>query len=283
MSEPDGNDDLKRRKLELEIRALRNPFQSNPALWISCATAIAALLFGVFSLRYSRNEWVLSQIEKKQAEQETQTLKSQNQTLAAENKDLTSQKETLSAEIQTMSNQRAELTSLLQNADSLLGRAQTTTDPNLRSDIDKLRQTTNPTSSFWSSLLSEANKPEMKEAAQFDRALRDAIQQLMNAYRNISEKELSGFQMSQTGAGPQKKRYDIDLAFVRPGYRQPKLYTKYVIRVEGTNLQFVFLDGEKEKPFYVTSVDHPTYGQDFEEAVKGAAAAQLKAELERSD
>jgi len=159
VNEPNGNEDLKREKLNLEIRALRGPFRSNPALWISCATAIAAFLFGVFSLRYSRNEWILSQIEKNKAEQETHNLSSQNQALATQNKDLISQKEKLSGEIGSMSKQRSELASLLRNADSLLGRAQTTADANLRCDIDKLRETPNPMSSFWSSLLCEANKP----------------------------------------------------------------------------------------------------------------------------
>src|SRR5947209_10422354 len=102
MNEPSDDTDLRREKLTLEIQALRRPFRSNPAVWISCATAIGALLFGMFSLRYSRNEWVLSQIEKNKAERETKELKSQKQALASDNQRLTGEKQRLSADVEAM-------------------------------------------------------------------------------------------------------------------------------------------------------------------------------------
>jgi hypothetical protein len=278
VSAPQEKPELELQKLRLEIRTLQRPFRSNPAHLISALTALLAVAALFFSVRFSQNEYVLAETKSAQAKIETE--KAEETT-----KHLTDDKRKLEEDIAAKVKRRDELEALLHNADSLLSRAQATADSKLRSDIDKLRETTKPSSPFWSSLPEVVNQPSLREAANVDRVLREANDQITNARGRIQAKELSGFQNSQTGynANIKNKRVENQLAFMKPGYQQPKSYTKYVVQMIGNELQFSFWDGNKETVFYRTPVDRPMYNQDFEEAIKRSVEPQLKVELDRSD
>ena len=265
-------------KLHLEIKALKRPFRTNPAHWISTATAVLAITALFFQYRLSRNESILAETKSVQAKIETQKAEEATKQLRADVK-------MLEADIAMKSKQRDQLEALVRNADALLSRAQATADSRLRGDIEKLRETTKPSSSFWSSLPEIINQPEVKDAARIDHLLRDANDQITRARGEILSKDLPGFQTSQTGysADIRNKRVENQLAFMKPGYQQPKSYTKYIVKMVGNELQFSFVEGDNESAFYRTSADRPLYGPDFVDAVRHSIEPQLKAELERSD
>jgi cell division protein FtsB len=278
MSAPEDKSELERQKLKLEIRALQKPFRNNPAHWISSITAILAIMAVFLQYRVSRNEFILAEAKSVQAQNETEKAKQKTDELNQKVTDL-------EQDIAAKSKRRDELEAILRNADSLLSKAQPAVDPTLRSEIAKLRETTQPSSPFWSSLPNIVNQPELKEAANAGRLLRDANQQLMNAHRTIQEKELNGFQNVQSGLNLdfKNKRIENALAFVRPGYTAPKSSTNYVIKIVGNELQFSFSQNGADTMFYRTPADQPVYDKNFEEAVKRSVEAQLKTELDRSD
>jgi hypothetical protein len=199
---------LQRKKLQLEIRTLERPFRNNPAHWISGATALLAITALFFQYRLSRNEFILAETKSVQAKIETE--KAQEAT-----KRFTEDVRRLEQEIAEKAKRRDELETLVRNADSLLSKAQITANPELRSEIETLRETTKPSSPFWSSLPIIVNQPELKEAARIERLLSEANQQIMRARSEIQSKELTGFQTSQTGYQPdfKNKRLENHLAF----------------------------------------------------------------------
>jgi hypothetical protein len=277
-SEPDGKAKLECLKLRLEIEKLRRPFRTDPAHWISSATAVLAITALFFQYRLSRNEFILAETKSVQAKIDTE--KAEETT-----KRLTEQVHGLERDIAVKTKQRDKLEALVRNADSLLSRAQVTADTNLRGEIENLRETTKPSSSFWSSLPQMVNQPDLREAAHIGVILRDANDQIMRARGQIQSKDLSGFQTSQTGYNPdlKNKRVENQLAFVKPGYQSPISYTKYAVQVIGNELIFSFSEGDKEAVFYRTLAGDPLYDQEFEEAVRRSIEPQLKAELQRSD
>lgn len=270
--------DLERQKLQLEIQTLEKPFRSNPTHWISSATALLAITALFFQYRLSRSEFLLA---------ETKSIKAQIDTEKAEQatKQLKEDVRTLEQDIAAKAKRRDELEALVRNADSLLSRAQVTADSKLRGDIETLRETTRPSSSFWSSLPERVNQPEVKEAAHIDRLLRDANSQIMRVRDQIQSKDLSAFQTIQTGYSQDVKnrRLENQLAFMKPGYQSPVSYTKYVIQVIGNEILFSFVEGTEQPVFYRTSADQPLYDQKFEEAIRRSIEPQLDAELKRSD
>jgi hypothetical protein len=270
--------ELERQKLQLEIKALAKPFRSNPSHWISSATALLAITALFFQYRLSRSEFLLAETKSVQARIETE--KAEQTT-----KQLTEDVKKLEQDIAAKAKQRDELEALVRNADSLLSRAQVTADSKLRSDIETLRETTKPSSSFWSSLPERVNQPEVKEAAHIDRLLRDANDQITRVRGQIQSKDLSTFQTIQTGYSQdvKKKLLENQLAFMKPGYQSPVSYTKYVIQVIGNEILFSFVEADKATVFYRTPADHPLYNQEFEEAVRRSIEPQLDTELKRSD
>ncbi len=269
---------LERQKLELEIKALAKPFRSNPSHWISSATAVLAVTALFFQYRLSQSEFLLAETKSVQARIETE--KAEQAT-----KQLRENVKTLEQDIAEKAKRRDELEALVRNADSLLSRAQVTADSKLRSEIEILRETTKPSSSFWSSLPERVNQPEVKEAAHIDRLLHESNDQIMRARGEILTKNLPGFQTGQTGYNQDVKnrRLENQLAFIKPGYQSPVSYTKYVIQMVGNELVFGFMEGDKETVFYRTSAAQPLYDQEFEQAVRRSIEPQLDAELKRPD
>jgi cell division protein FtsB len=208
---------LESEKLELEIKALRRPFRTNPAHWISAVTAVLAITAVFFQYRLSRSEFILAESKSVQAKIETE--KAQESTKALRNEIAK-----LQEEIADKSKRRDQLEALVRNADSLLSKAADTADPNLRRDIDKLRETTRPSSPFWSSLPAILDQPQLKEAANVERLLHEADAEVRRVRGEIREKELGKLSDSQTGYNADFKNHRLQnqLAFIKPGYQQPK-------------------------------------------------------------
>jgi hypothetical protein len=269
---------LESEKLQLEIEALKKPFLTNPAHWISAVTAVLAITVVFFQYRLSRSEFILAESKSVQAKIETERAQESTKVLRTE-------VAKLQEEIADKSKRRDQLEALVRNADSLLSKAQDTADPNLRKDIDKLRETTKPSSPFWSSLPAILDQPQLKEAANVERLLRDADAEIRRVRGEIREKDLGKLSDSQTGynADFKNRRLQNELAFIKPGYQQPKSYTKYTYSVVGNELRFGFLDGDSEIVFYRTFADRPVFNEDFEAGVRRSIEPQLKAELERTD
>jgi hypothetical protein len=276
--ERDSITKLEEKKLQLEIRTLEKPFRSNPAYWISGATTLLAITALFFQYRLSRNEFILAETKSVQAKIETE--KAQENT-----KRLTEDVRRLEQEIAEKSKRREQLEALVRNADSLLSKAQTTTNPELRSEIETLRETTKPSSPFWSSLPALLDQPEIKESANVQRVLSEANNQISRVRSDILASELKGFSTSQTGYAPdyKNKRFENHLAFTKPGYFQPLSYTKYVMQIIGNELRLSWLEGDKEILFYTTSASQPVFDKNFEEAVRRSIEPQLQAELKRTD
>src|SRR6266446_2236494 len=109
-TQPEDKTKLECLKLQLEIEALKNPFRTNPAHWISLATAVLAITAVFFQYRLSRTEFILAEAKSVQAKIETE--KAQEAT-----KHLRDEIQGLEQDIAVKGKERDELQALLRNAD----------------------------------------------------------------------------------------------------------------------------------------------------------------------